>query len=563
MLKRLSKGKRAFREKRPSASEDPKWLAQKASLLTGPWVEPGLEFHSGSFLIGQTVYVFGYGEGRVLHFRKNSMSASPHIIRFQDASHHVKLERKGNGETPWLISMTAYKCSEKASPLTPSSRERLSSRSFESLSSFGRRALQFSPVSEPEPEPSPSRSDAQLQGPASKSRPLSESQLSGRERTLSMLRSKHFLSITPLCPEPLPYGKTYRRSSSEPIVRRLPESSTAFPKSLIEETPTTVAAAVPPNRRPRTVTAPAAIPIPSTQSASDQAAEGEEHARTRGVEAQVPACNTPTTPASTATRGKLSHLFDCYIVIGASEDVQQRLSKTMQKWTWARNAKQAAELEALTEDLAAELLCIYPPSDDPSRSDAFRQFCFPEPYKLELHHGFLPPLPKDDHFVFCMTEGMAAPVPLYGACIRTQEVLASSFTRTSAAKPGAKQQVHVIAPRCYCLFSRSPMFEALFCVLHSLMLQERLDRVNQIPLSVLVPEGFDERAGNKVQVAHGTSAQSCIFEVSVPKGLARKDVFTIAVPTPWRDRNQVVSTLLLTSSARHPHSHHPSHTTSV
>eukprot|EP00854_Cymbomonas_tetramitiformis_P007589 gene7589-9036_t len=155
--------------------------------------------------------------------------------------------------------------------------------------------------------------------------------------------------------------------------------------------------------------------------------------------------------------------------------------------TWARNAKQAAELEALTEDLAAELLCIYPPSDDPSRSDAFRQFCFPEPYKLELHHGFLPPLPKDDHFVFCMTEGMAAPVPLYGACIRTQE-------------PGAKQQVHVIAPRCYCLFSRSPMFEALFCVLHSLMLQ------------VLVPEGFDERAGNKVQVAHGTSAQSCIFE---------------------------------------------------
>jgi hypothetical protein len=58
---------------------------------------------NGADLVGKRLFIEGYGEGTVVEFRKKSMGASSHVVRFADASaadgtrtevlvlHHVRL----------------------------------------------------------------------------------------------------------------------------------------------------------------------------------------------------------------------------------------------------------------------------------------------------------------------------------------------------------------------------------------------------------------------------------------------------------------------------------------
>ena len=87
------------------------WAEQKAAKLCEPgWLDPhsSSEFDDGFRLVGQRVFVEGYGEGRVRAFSK-SMLASPHEIYFEEGGiKEVKLRRKGNSETAWLLGPHIY-----------------------------------------------------------------------------------------------------------------------------------------------------------------------------------------------------------------------------------------------------------------------------------------------------------------------------------------------------------------------------------------------------------------------------------------------------------------------
>ena len=150
-------------------------------------------------------------------------------------------------------------------------------------------------------------------------------------------------------------------------------------------------------------------------------------------------------------------LFESFIVVGARPSLPSEI-RSATGWF-----KKQEELEALVQGLEPELLCLYPPSTDASRAGLFKAFCFPEQFEISTLSGRLPPTPLTEHYVFRMSEGMLDPSPLYGTVVRTQEVLLSSRTNTG-------RRIHYVAPRCYCLFSRLPLFSALFETLHAVRL---------------------------------------------------------------------------------------------
>lgn len=94
-----------------AAAADALWEEQKQQRLSGGWLDPHSfsEFDDGSRLVGQRVFVAGHGEGVVRAFRKQMTGASPHEIDFKVAGvKEVKLRRKGNTETPWLLGPHIY-----------------------------------------------------------------------------------------------------------------------------------------------------------------------------------------------------------------------------------------------------------------------------------------------------------------------------------------------------------------------------------------------------------------------------------------------------------------------
>jgi hypothetical protein len=137
---------------RAAASDYLMWVTQKKHMLgsTGDalvagagsrsgWSEPGFDDNQGESLIGRRVCVMGRGQGVVRSFEKSRTGPSEHVIEFDvptistsTANDHgeskaatsepaaagpqgaaegkapgesvrVKLQRKGNGETPWII----------------------------------------------------------------------------------------------------------------------------------------------------------------------------------------------------------------------------------------------------------------------------------------------------------------------------------------------------------------------------------------------------------------------------------------------------------------------------
>ena len=71
----------------------------------------GGKWDEGKRLIGRRVFVDGYGEGTVLDFHNKTIGASTHSIDFNTTSSgndsglimSVKLQRKGNNQTLWLV----------------------------------------------------------------------------------------------------------------------------------------------------------------------------------------------------------------------------------------------------------------------------------------------------------------------------------------------------------------------------------------------------------------------------------------------------------------------------
>ena len=86
------------------------WEEEKQLRLSLGWLNPHSfsEFDEGTRLVGQRVFVAGHGEGVVRAFRKHLSGASPHEIHFKEGVKEVKLRRKGNTETPWLLGPHVY-----------------------------------------------------------------------------------------------------------------------------------------------------------------------------------------------------------------------------------------------------------------------------------------------------------------------------------------------------------------------------------------------------------------------------------------------------------------------
>ena len=64
------------------------------------------EYDDGQSLVGERIFADGHGVGVVLGFNKATVGTSTHLVRLDvDASNvEVKLERKGNKQTRWLLA---------------------------------------------------------------------------------------------------------------------------------------------------------------------------------------------------------------------------------------------------------------------------------------------------------------------------------------------------------------------------------------------------------------------------------------------------------------------------
>ena len=142
-----------------------------------------------------------------------------------------------------------------------------------------------------------------------------------------------------------------------------------------------------------------------------------------------------------------------------------------------------------------------------------------------------------EHYVFQMNDGnMSNPRALYGACLRTSEVVCT--TRTSYG-----QKRYHVAPRVYCLLSAAPLFDALFATLHAVLRLERRERTYMIEVPVPVPvdlfqhtvSGIGERqpsGGSTAAAEDEIRSEAAIFGSKVANQHCGDRAGQIA-PTPW------------------------------
>ena len=83
------------------------WDALRGALFREGWAEPeaSLTEADGRALVGERIYVMGYGAGKVKDFVHNRMGASKHVVELDDGprTETIVLRRKGNDKTPFLV----------------------------------------------------------------------------------------------------------------------------------------------------------------------------------------------------------------------------------------------------------------------------------------------------------------------------------------------------------------------------------------------------------------------------------------------------------------------------
>jgi hypothetical protein len=75
-------------------------------LQASGWRLPGSQFDDGQQAVGQRVFVAGIGIGLITGFNRATVGTSSHLVRLDDNGLNVdvKLERKGNRQTRWLLA---------------------------------------------------------------------------------------------------------------------------------------------------------------------------------------------------------------------------------------------------------------------------------------------------------------------------------------------------------------------------------------------------------------------------------------------------------------------------
>ena len=175
--------------------------------------------------------------------------------------------------------------------------------------------------------------------------------------------------------------------------------------------------------------------------------------------------STPCSLASPSPDRPIERIFEQFLVIGAGETATEAVSAASEQvWAaggWWRSAAQRRQFTLLAQQGMgpATLLSVYPPCADDERLAQIKAQCFPDTegsgaFVLTEHSGVTPEGPglELDYSTFLMSDERGR---LYGACVRTHEVIWSSDQASRCW----------CAPRVYCLLSRLPCFSALFSIL--------------------------------------------------------------------------------------------------
>lgn len=92
------------------------WDALKVALFREGWMDPEASESEadGHALVGERIYVMGYGAGQVKAFVTSRVGASKHKVELEDGprTETIALRRKGNDKTPFLVRsrmMTEYR----------------------------------------------------------------------------------------------------------------------------------------------------------------------------------------------------------------------------------------------------------------------------------------------------------------------------------------------------------------------------------------------------------------------------------------------------------------------
>lgn len=134
------------------ADTDAQWAEERAQLLGQGWSEPTSALDDGPSLAGYTVWVEGFGKGKVADFKASRRGPSVHVIEFPGrvegaarTSRTIKLRRKGNSETRWVVMLPT-------TVIVGSDADKAAAARDARLSLLGGRQSRQNPV-EPEPEP--------------------------------------------------------------------------------------------------------------------------------------------------------------------------------------------------------------------------------------------------------------------------------------------------------------------------------------------------------------------------------------------------------------------------
>ncbi|XP_062216805.1 uncharacterized protein LOC133916923 isoform X2 [Phragmites australis] len=218
-------------------------------------------------------------------------------------------------------------------------------------------------------------------------------------------------------------------------------------------------------------------------------------------------------------------LFEHFFVVGLHSYANVRVIEDAfaKKKAWESNVARSeiVDLRRIQShgpmpSMEPQILYKYPPGKRVEiRETDLPSFCFPEgvkarllertPSMSELNEMIFGQehLSRDDlSFIFSLKVSDNA--PLYGVCLRVQEIVQKAPGILGAVSPlnptSYKPSCFLVsAPRCYCLLTRVPFFELHYEMLNSIIAQERLDRITQfaseIALAEPVPRSVKEQDG--------------------------------------------------------------------
>jgi hypothetical protein len=525
------------RDLAPHAAESWEDIAD-VLVRSGEFGWPGPEFDDGFSAIDYRCYIDGLGRGLIQAFERAFVGASTHHVLLDSGEVHlVKLKRRGNKHTPWLVGERNMRAAGMRSPSAEASVRMLTARMV--------------------PIETVARSEV-ADGDAS----LSKNSMTSGDGSQVMIKDScgagllrgddlqetvvamDFACGTPLRLPGLLNRKLFDPEEPEPEPEPAPAADGTPQLQLPErdECPETPHATDDASTPQRTSTPPVSgrqetpeerhLRLSRSYMVSKVAEEEEKHLRQ---------ANAAFAASRTESMVRADRLFETYCVVGAPTTLQEPLQELLAKWSGhEENLKRLSE----QDQASPELLSMYPPAEEIGRAELLSSFCFADRVSFELNLvKQLPPTPKLQRTVFVMVEGSENPTPLYGCCLHTQEILAT------------RDDMHVVAPRCYCIVSRVPCLNAHFALLECVLWHERKERKVNTVVETMVPRGVPdqqplgpsiddfsdaslalepERDVWSLYYNHG--AECCHFICELPEDCSAYEPLRVRLPSAWRDR---------------------------